>query len=395
LSLRIGVDGRYLRDDWPGISRFLFELLRAADHAADGAEILLLHDPRVLRTRSDPRSLVRPGLSLVDAPIRPLSPGEQLALPRLLSRLGLDAFFTPYAFTSLACPCPRVVAVHDVTALHPRHGLRPTLRRLLAAAALRSIARRAAVVLTPSHAARAAVIARLGLAPERVSVCGAAAAPRFRPQPPDAVAAVRAALDLPARFVLHVASAQRHKNLDGLLRAWALRPADEVALVLAGAARAADLDTRVRTAGAPNVRVLGPVDDAHLPALYAAAEVFVLPSLDEGFGLPALEAMACGTLVACSGLGALPEVTGGAATLFDPRDAATLLRALDGLLGASDERARRSRAGLARARAHAWHDVAARVFDACRAVARTAPARARAGRAPSARAAFERTVRSA
>lgn len=371
MSLRIGVDGRYLRHGWPGISRHLFELLRAGGAGGD-VELLLLHDPRARDADCDPRDLAGPGLTLVEAPFAPRSLAEQVALPHLLRARALDVLLAPYPFTSLACPCPRVVVVHDLIALHPRHGLRPALRRLLAGAALRLIARRAATVLTPSHAARADVVAWLGLSPESVRVSGGAAGAAFRPQTRAAVDAVRARFDLPARFVLHVGAPRRHKNLDGLLRAWARRPAEGVALALAGAddAAAEALRRRARALGAAPVRVLGRVDDARLPALYAAAEVCVLPSFDEGFGLPAVEAMACGTPVAASARGALPEVTGGAAALFDPDDDEALTRTLARLLRDPAERAERRRLGLERARAHAWEQVAARTWSACRAAAR-------------------------
>jgi glycosyltransferase involved in cell wall biosynthesis len=375
LSLRIGVDGRYLRHGWPGISRHLFELLRA-DGAGDDAVLVLLVDPGARAAHYDPRDLARPGLTLVDAPFAPRSLHEQIALPRLLRRLDLDVLLAPYPFTSLACPCPRVVVVHDLIALHPRHGLRPLPRRLLAGLALRAILRRAAVVLTPSHAARADAVAWLGLRPESVRVSGGAAGAAFRPQSRETIQAVRAHFDLPARVVLHVGAPQRHKNLDGLLRAWSSRPADGVGLVLAGAGepQATALRARARRLGAADVRILGRVDDARLPSLYAAAEVCVLPSFDEGFGLPAVEAMACGTPVAASARGALPEVTGGAAALFDPDHDEALARTLARLLGDPAERAERARLGRERAGAYSWEQVAARTFGACRAAAR--------GRAP-------------
>jgi alpha-1,3-rhamnosyl/mannosyltransferase len=367
LSLRIGVDGRYLRDDHPGIGRHLFGALRALAASAGDEELLVLHDPRAPRTRLDPAALVGRSLRLVPAPWRPRSPAEQFGLPRLLRRLGLDLFHAPYPFTALACPCPRVVTVYDLIALDPRHGLRAPLARALAGCVLRRVTRGAAAVLTLSHAVRAALVERLGLPAQRVAVIGAAADPAFQPAAPEAVAAARRALGLPARYVLHVGTPKPHKNRARLLRAWsALRP-DGVALVLAGSPASPHARREELPEG---VRDLGPVDERHLPALYSAAELCVLPSLDEGFGLPVLEAMGCGTPVACSARGALGEVAGDAAACFDPEDERALGATLARLLGDADARRALSQRGLARARLFTWEALAARTWALYRCAAR-------------------------
>lgn len=367
MGLRIGVDGRYLRDDHPGIGRHLFHVLRGLLAGAADDELIVLHDPRAARTRLDPLALTGARLRLVEAPWRPRSMAEQIELPRLLRRLRLDLFHAPYPFTALGCPCPRVVSVYDLIALDPRHGLRTPLRRALARLALRRVTRHAAAVVTLSQAVRTALVERFGLPAARVAVVGAAADPVMRPASPEAVAAARRALDLPPRYVLHLGTSKPHKNRARLLRAWsALRPGG-VTLILAG-----DTPPGARGAALPaSVRALGPVAEAYLPALYSAAELCVLPSLDEGFGLPVLEAMACGTAVACAARAALSEVAGDAAAYFDPEDERELGATLARLLADAHARRDLSQRGLARARSFTWEAVAARTWALYRSVARS------------------------
>lgn len=365
MGLRVGIDGRYLRDDHPGIARHLFHALRAlAAGAAPDDTLFVLVDPRAPRTRLDPAALTGPGVRLIETSIAPRTLLEQLALPRLVARLGVDVFHAPYPFTALGCPVARVVTLYDLIALDARHGLRSPLTRALGGLALRRVARSAAAVLTLSHTVRAQLVARLGLPAARVSVCGAAVDPGFTPAPPEAVAATRRTLGLPGRFVLHVGGGKPHKNLARLRAAWRALGRDDVTLALAGGPDA--------TRDEPRVVALGRVDESCLRALYSAAELLVVPSLDEGFGFPVLEAMACGTAVACARRGALGEVAGEAAAYFDPEDERAIASTVARLLDGDEERRALARRGLERARAFTWDDVAARTWAAYHAVARAA-----------------------
>lgn len=373
MGLRIGIDGRYLRDDHPGIGRHLFHALRAlAADGEDADELFVLHDPRAPRARLDLDELGGRRLQRVAAAFAPRSLAEQSAVPRLARRLRLDVFHAPYPFSALACPVPRVVTVYDLIALDRRHGLRSPLARLAATLALRHVARRAAAVLTLSHGVRATLVERLGLAPERVIVIGAAADPAFHAASPEALATARRTLALPARYVLHVGTPKPHKNLARLRDAWQALRLDGVALVLADGSRPARLHTP-----ASGVHALGSVPEPLLPALYSAAELLVLPSLDEGFGLPVLEAMACGVPVACADIGALREVAGDAAAFFDPHDTQAIGHTLARLLRDPGERRALAQRGAARSRHFTWDAVAARTRAAYRAAAGTQ----RAGRA--------------
>jgi glycosyltransferase involved in cell wall biosynthesis len=378
--VRIGLDGRYLSDAYPGIGRYVFNLVRAlAAAATPDDEIVLLHDPAGVRTRLQPADLRGPRVSLAPAPIRPRSLAEQVALPRLVRGLRLDLFHAPYPFTALASPCPRVVTVYDLTALHPRHGVAPSAKRALAALVFDRVVRSAAAVLTPSRATRDALQKRLRASGQPVVVTGAAAGPELRPAPGYAIESARRALGFPARYVLHLGTDKPHKNLDRLLQAWARLPRGRdaswtppAALVLAGtqAAGAQDLRRRAQALGLVDVHVTGPVVEEHLAALLTGADVLVVPSLDEGYGLPVAEAMACGTPVACAFRGALPEVAGRAAAFFDPEDVAAIAWTLGRLLDDDAERQELRRRGLEQAREATWGAAATRAWAVYRAVAR-------------------------
>jgi glycosyltransferase involved in cell wall biosynthesis len=275
---------------------------------------------------------------------------EQLVLPRRASRMRAAALLCP---ANLAPVAGRrtVLALHDAAALrHP--GWYSPAYAAWQRALLPILARRAARVITVSAFSRDELGELLGLAAERIDVVPGGVDPRFHAGA-DAVAA-RAALGLAARpYVLCVASHTARKNLSALVPAARALAADGVEVVVAGGHR----PQFAREADLRGLRLLGHVDDALLPGLYAGAEAFVLPSLYEGFGLPVLEAMAAGTPVLAANTGALPEACGDAARLVAP-DGEAVAAALDELLRDAAERERLRAAGLVRARTFTWERTA-------------------------------------
>jgi alpha-1,3-rhamnosyl/mannosyltransferase len=175
--------------------------------------------------------------------------------------------------------------------------------------------------------------------------------------PPEIVLRVAAGYGLEGDYVLYVGNFRPHKNVAALLEAYAALPdalRARVPLALAGDPEtgAAPLRAGVAARGLTQaVRFLGPVSDADLPALYSGATLFCFPSLAEGFGLPPLEAMACGAPVLCSDAAALPEVVGEGASLVNTRDPGALAAALESLLTDGSTRARLRDRGLIRAAA--------------------------------------------
>jgi glycosyltransferase involved in cell wall biosynthesis len=283
--------------------------------------------------------------------------GEQALLPSLAHRAGVDLVHSLASTAPLWGRFRRVVTVHDlIYARFPdaHSGLRDKGMRVLVPAA----ARRSTRVIADSHSTRDDLIALLGMRPERIDVVplGLGNVPHDA-SPPEAE--TRARLNLGARRVLLSLSAKRpHKNLAALVGALArIPPAERPVLVVPGYATWYEQELRESAARAgviDDVRFLGWASDAELEGLWAIAEVFVFPSLYEGFGLPVLEAMARGVPVACSNASSLPEVAGEAALLFDPRDESAMAGAVQRLFNDPAEAARLRALGLARAREFTW-----------------------------------------
>lgn len=270
----------------------------------------------------------------------------------------------------LHCPVPLVASVHDVSYLeHPQYftpsralQLKLTVKRTILAAAR---------VLTPSEFSRDAILKHYAIDPDRVVVVHNAASPVFRPiERQVASAAVEKKFQIGAPFVLMVGDLQPRKNHLGLLNAFeeVLRAHPHLphSLVFVGKETwySKDLHRAVAASSiAERVRFTGFVDDADLAHFYGACDLFVFPSFYEGFGLPILEAMACGRAVACSNLTAMPEVADGAGILFDPHSTRDMFRAIADILLDQELRTRLERLGTQRASQFSWDQAARRTLE--------------------------------
>src|SRR5450432_711751 len=271
----------------------------------------------------------------------------------------------------IACPVPVVVSVHDVSFLeHPEYFTRDRAWQLQWT--VRRTVKRAAKILTGSEFSKWSILKVYGdLDEDKVVVVPNAAASEFRPLSREAAgAAVREHFSIGAPFILSVGDLQPRKNQIGLIRAFArlvkAYPQLKQDLVLAGKETwfADQVHRAARDSGvADRIRFFGFVSDHDLLQLYNACDLFVFPSFYEGFGLPALEAMACGRAVVCSHTSALPEVVDGAAILFDPYSTDEIVRAMADLLLDSELRLRMERLGLQRAAHFSWQKTAQRTLD--------------------------------
>ena len=362
--MRLGLDGRELVAGMrSGIGRYVREVVRAA--AARGWRCTIYGDARTAL----PETL--PGVTLTRLASAGTRWWDQIALPRALARDGADVFLSPYYKGPVAAPCPVVLTIHDLYFIG--YGGRRSLRDAALTAAARLYARRARAIVTDSEHSRRAVVERLGVHPAKVTAIGVAVGAEFVPTPLSD--SVRARYGLDAAYVLFVGNFMPHKNVDGLLRAWAALPATlrtTHRLVLAGgdSARRPQLEALARRLDVTaSVVFAGRIDDADLPALYSGCATFVLPSLDEGFGLPAVEAMACGAPVIVSDRGALPEVVGSGAAVVDIGAEGALATALTRVLREPEHREALRRRGRARAADFATDHTAARVIDLLETVA--------------------------
>ncbi len=294
-------------------------------------------------------------------------PWEQLLAPLLL-RLGrADVYHGVLNVVPLVCPVPSVVTIHDLSAFLFPQTFRK-VNRLYTQWAIRVACRRATRILAVSEATKREIVRWLGVAPERIVVTYDAAEPRFRPIESGALEAFRRRKGLPERFILFVSTLEPRKNVPTLLDAYArIASSTDAPLILGGGKGwlydAIFAKTEALGLG-DRVRFVGFIDNQELPLWYAAATVFTLPSLYEGFGMGPLEAMACGTPVVTSTSSSLPEVVGDAGLTVPATDADALAAALLRVLNDAELRTELRERGFRQARRFSWHETAERTLAA-------------------------------
>jgi glycosyltransferase involved in cell wall biosynthesis len=337
------LDARTATPHFPGIGRYVRNLAQALMPEIGETDRL-----SVLWQAADPAAW-KPTvtgtsqIAAVAAPVSPFGLAQQWQIPRLLRNLTRgEAGPTPaiyhsaYYLMPYRPTLPAVVTIYDLSPMLLPQTV--SLRaRLLFRFTTRLALRAAQQIIVISSATRADLLARFSIPAGRVTVIPLAADARFSPQPASVIQQARSKYALPERYLLYLGINKPHKNLVRLIEAYSQLDSRHVPpLVIAGAWDARYPEPKARTAqlgmGA-RVQFLGAVEDLDLPALYTGCTFFIFPSLYEGFGLPVIEAMACGAPVLCSHSSSFPEVAGDAALYFDPQDvqaiAATIQRGLD------------------------------------------------------------------
>lgn len=265
----------------------------------------------------------------------------------------------------LLCPVPVVVSIHDVSFLdHPEFFSR--MRALQLRQTVKRTVRRAAKILTPSEFSRREIERHYPEARGRTEVAYNAVSDAFRAVNPEhARQRIRSRFQISAPFLLNVGDLQPRKNQLGLIRAFEAllreHPKLPHQLVLVGQNKWAAPAVKRAAAASPaasRIHFTGYVSDADLRDFYNACEAFLFPSFYEGFGIPILEAMACGCAVACSKTSAMPEVADGASIFFDPLSTAEMTRAMRDLVCDKDLRTRLARRGPPRAAQFSWRRTA-------------------------------------
>jgi glycosyltransferase involved in cell wall biosynthesis len=286
-------------------------------------------------------------------------------LPRLASRFDVDLLCVTYT-GPLMVNRPMVAVVHDVSFKRHPEWFSPRDRVVLTLGVGRTV-RRASAVVTLSEFSKREIVDTCGVPAERIHVTPLAAAPEFGVEGRDD-AKVHARYGLRRPYLLAVGNLQPRKNLTRLLEAFHQLQAQtdfRHDLVLAGSARwGAGIGPAIeRLSLSDRVKLIGYVDSGELPALYRGADVFVYPSLYEGFGLPVLEAMACGTPVLASSGSSIPDVAGNAARLVNTESVSELAVAMAELCSRTELRLRLREQGLARSRMCPWERTASQTLD--------------------------------
>jgi glycosyltransferase involved in cell wall biosynthesis len=370
--LNVILDGRVINDHFPGIGRYAYHLAGALAQRGD-IQLTVLYHPALASTRYDLAALARSSTAITLHPIAvaPFTLAEQTRLAPLARTLNAQVWHSLYyimPFFGLPRFTPVALTVYDLIPLVlPQYWSRKNrwIFRLAHYLALRAARR----VITLSESAKQDLQYFFGALAhtDRISVIPGAADEHFKPLTGDVITAIRDRYHLLQPYVLYVGTNKPPKNLVRLIEAFARVAAHvEHDCVIAGAwderypeakQYAAELQIDQR------VHFLGPVADADLPGLYNGADWFITASLYEGFGLPALEAMACGTPVLCSNTSSLPEVVGGAGVLFDPTDAETIAHTIEQALSKRALRDRLHEQSLQRAAQFTWSRTADQTFE--------------------------------
>lgn len=359
--MRIAFDGTTLTPGRTGVGYYTEQLLQhlATEVEGSGDEIVVISNQAIETTSPLPRHVrVHTGRRF------PLRIGwMQTLAARVLDEVEPDVAHFTNGMLPWRAPVATVVTIHDMSLrLYPQ--CHPLRRRLINRPLLSVAARRAQAIVTVSNSARRDLLRLHRIDPTRVTVVHEAAGPAFcRVTDRSWLEAVRARYGLPRRFLLYVGTIEPRKNLPRLMEAFSAARAAGVPheLVCTGPYgwSSRDLARKIERLGiTAAVRFMGYVPRADLPAIYNLSDFFVFPSLYEGFGLPVVEAMACGVPVITSQTSSLGEIASGAALTIDPEDAGALADAIDRLARSATLRRDLSERGLVRAKTFSWQRTA-------------------------------------
>lgn len=370
--MRIGLDGIPLTTVKTGVGHYTFELAQALALSAPQHEFRLI-SPSSFDLRW-PMPDSPSNLHAVQSEVNSLSKHWwTIGLPSYIHRNALELFHgTNYEVPLIGRRCPTVLTVHDLASyVHPETLLPRSVRR--ARYRLPIMTRRATMVVTPTNAIRLEVCERLNVKPEKIFAIHEAPRACFRPMRPEQAVEMTIGLGIDKDFLLYVGTIEPRKNLLTLIQAFEkvlesteTRPQ----LIIAGEKGWLTDDlfdyVRARDFG-DRVCWLGYLSDEQLRGLYSSCRAFIYPSIYEGFGLPPLEAMACGAPVISSSIPSITEVLGAAARLVCPTDVEALTQSIVDLWENEDERRYRSETGKVRAAEFSWERTARltrEVYDA-------------------------------
>lgn len=357
--MRIGIDTTAMPRQRVGAGNYIFNLTRA----------VLAHDTQndyvVFAKASDLPDLAihslraMPIVSASDISLKRIL-WEQIRLPMLVRKLRLDVLHSPHYTMPWFAGCRSVVTFHDmIFFLYPE--LHTTYKTIFFRTMILVSLRRAQMIIADSESTRRDVLRLLHADPMKIVTVPLGVSSLYRPL--DHSGAIRQTYHLPDKFILFVGVLEPRKNLTTLIRAFRLLRDRGClhALVIVGRKgwMYADLFREVERLNLRDqVIFTGYVPEADLPGLFNAAEFFVYPSVYEGFGLPVLEAMACGTPVITSNVSSMPEIVDDAGVLIDPNNVEELAEQMFVLAANADKRIELRTKGLARARLFSWERTA-------------------------------------
>lgn len=354
--VRVAIDVRKI-DDF-GIGTYVRNLVKQLARIDQESEYLLLC------RQSDVKSVERLGgnFRAVTELSGQYSIREQVSIPSKLLRLAPHVFHTPHYVLPALTPCRSIVTIHDCIHLVFPQYLNGRIARIYARATFWTAVNRASRILTVSETSKRDILRYFPVSPEKVTVIYNAIAEHFfEPPSQQQLSEVRERYQLNHRFIMYAGNVKPHKNLERLIDAFVLlreiKGNADLRLLITGSeiSKYTILRRAVHRYNLHNyVRFLGYQSERTLATLYRLADVFVFPSLYEGFGLPPLEAMASGTPVVVSRASSLPEVVGDSGVLVNPYDSISIADGIQTILADANFAEDLKKRGLARARTFSW-----------------------------------------
>lgn len=355
-----------------GVGHYTYHLIRAMARLRSSSHLYRLYFRQAVADMSRLFDLPRENASrLIPQVMKFPLLWAQVRLPLELWTHPQDVYFFPASVLPLGyIPEKSVMTIHDVAFLFFPEYFSPSLRRWLTLATEQGI-QKASRIIAVSEATRQDLIAYYGIAPEKVIAIHHGVHEMFHPLETDKITPIQQKYHVKNPYILCVGTLQRRKNIPRLIQAFYLLKQKyhfPHKLVLIGQ-KYADLPedeifaTIERLFLDEEVVWTGYVPEQDLPALMSGAEVFVLPSLYEGFGMPLLEAMACGVPVVCSNTSSLPEVVGDCGMLFEPDSVESLVQTLKLVLEDHDLRMTLREKGFSRVKAFSWAACARKTLD--------------------------------
>lgn len=357
--MRIGFDARVI--GWPGLGTYTSNLLKRLA-GTPGLELICFYN-------DETEELIPVGdkLSKLRLNEKIISRRNLGRIGELVNKAGCDLYHIPYPAVPGNLEMPLLLTAHDIIPLQYPNTLPLRYKRLLRQLLVDAI-QRADHIITASLASRACLLEHFNLPESRITVIGDGVDPEFYPRAEDEIIRVSTKYGIARPYILWLGSFAPHKNIVILVEAFAALPVElgsRYTLVLAGAKGGVwkQAEKKAKQLGViDRVFFPGRIDGADLAAIYSGADLFCFPSLFEGFGLPPLEAMACGTPVVSSNLSSLPEVVGDSGLLVEP-GSASFSSAIERVLKNEELRIDYIRRGIENAARYSWEDTSLKTFQ--------------------------------
>ena len=357
--MRIAIDARMIKpDSMHGIARYVFHLIAGLIEHGQAHEFFLFISPgSPLSSREYPRHI-----NLIEIDSEWISLKEQWEIPRALRKIRADLFHTPSFVAPLVVPCRMVMTIHDLNHLVLPQFYTP-LHQFYYQIIVRNSIRKSSSLLTVSNFSKKEIIRKLGLSSKKVAVTYNGVSEQYQRVDDKVVLNyVREIYGLAERFILCVSNNKPHKNVYQLVKAYCHANV-EIPLVLACPVDVELIRLADRHGKKHQLYFSKFIEEAHLPAVYSMTELFVYPSTYEGFGLPPLEALACGVPVVVASSSSLPEVVGNNAIFIDPYNHNSIANALVVGIRNKELRLNLIKNGLVHARQFSWDKMTKKTIE--------------------------------